>query len=171
MSEASDVGRPDDGALLAIGRVARAHGIRGRVLVAPYDPESQALASLKRIHLGPREYRIQLAERVNLGWLVELQGVADRNLADTLRGLEVKAFRDELPPLEEGEVYYADLIGYTVVDGQGQERGVVERLIAAGAQELLELTGGKLVPLALVKEVMSDTRRIVVDAPEGLFDL
>jgi 16S rRNA processing protein RimM len=171
VSEASDVGRPDDGALLAIGRVARAHGIRGRVLIKPYDEESQALQSLRRVYLGPREYQIELAERANLGWLLALQGVADRNLADTLRGLEVKAFRAELPPLEEGEVYYADLIGYAVVDGQGQERGVVERLIAAGAQELLELTGGKLVPLALVKEVMSDTRRIVVDAPEGLFDL
>jgi 16S rRNA processing protein RimM len=164
------VDRPEDG-LLAIGRVARAHGIRGRVLVKPFDEESQALQSLKRVYLGPREYRIELAERANLGWLLALQGVADRDLADTLRGLEVKAFRDELPPLEEGEVYFADLIGYTVVDAQGQERGVVSHLIAAGAQELLELESGKLVPLALVKEVVSEGRRIIVDAPEGLFDL
>jgi 16S rRNA processing protein RimM len=160
-----------DGELLAIGRVARAHGIRGRVLVKPFDEESQALQTLKRVYLGPREYRIELAERANLGWLLALQGVADRNLADTLRGLEVKAVRAELPPLEEGEVYYVDLIGFTVVDAQGQERGVVSHLESAGAQELLELESGKLVPLALVKEVMSEARRIIIDAPEGLFDL
>jgi 16S rRNA processing protein RimM len=165
---------PEAGAaaeLLAIGRVARAHGIRGRVLIKPYDEESQALQTLKRVYLGPREYQIELAERANLGWLLALQGVADRNLADTLRGLEVKAVRDELPPLLEGEVYYVDLIGFTVVDAQGQERGVVSHLESAGAQELLELEGGKLVPLALVKEVMSEARRIIIDAPEGLFDL
>lgn len=171
MPEASAAARPPDGELLAIGRVARAHGIRGRILVAPYDEESQALQTLKRIQLGPREYRIELAERANLGWLLALQGVADRNQAEPLRGLEVKAWRDELPPLEEGEIYFADLIGFTVVDAQGQERGVVSHLESAGAQELLELEGGKLVPLALVKEVMSGVRRIVIDVPEGLFDL
>ena len=174
MSEAG-AGRPGaapgDGGLLAIGRVARAHGIRGRVLVAPYDEESQALQTLKRIYLGPREYKIDLAERANLGWLLALQGVADRNKAEPLRGLEVKAFRDELPPLEEGEIYFADLVGYTVVDAQGQERGVVSHLESAGKQELLELTSGKLVPLLLVKEVIAEARRIVIDAPEGLFDL
>jgi 16S rRNA processing protein RimM len=169
--EASASGRPEDGALLAIGRVARAHGIRGRILVAPYDQESQALSTLKRIQLGSREFAIELAERANLGWLLALQGIADRNAADTLRGLEVKAWRDELPPLEDGEVYFVDLIGFTVVDAQGQERGVVEGLEAAGAQELLKLQGGQLVPLELVKEVLSEARRIIVDAPEGLFDL
>jgi 16S rRNA processing protein RimM len=169
VSQAS-VDRPGDG-LLAIGRVARAHGIRGRVLIKPYDEESQALQTLKRVYLGAREYQIELAERANLGWLLALRGVADRNLADTLRGLEVKAFRDELPPLLEGEIYFADLIGFTVVDAQGRERGVVSHLESAGAQELLTLEGGKLVPLALVKEVMSEARRIIIDAPEGLFDL
>jgi 16S rRNA processing protein RimM len=169
--DTGDAGRPDDGPLLAIGRVARAHGIHGRVLVAPYDQESKALASLKRVQLGPREFVIELAERANLGWLLSLQGIADRNAADTLRGLEVKAFRDELPPLDEGEVYFADLIGFSVVDQQGQVRGVVEGIEAAGAQELLRLEGGQLVPLALVKDVLSEGRRIVVDAPEGLFDL
>ena len=169
MAEVSD--RPGDGGLLPIGRVARAHGIRGRVLVKPFDEESQALQTLKRVYLGPREYQIELAERANLGWLLALKGVSDRNLAETLRGLEVKALRAELPPLEEGEVYYVDLIGFTVVDAQGQERGIVSHLESAGAQELLELEGGKLVPLALVKQVMSEARRIIIDAPEGLFDL
>jgi hypothetical protein len=41
----------------------------------------------------------------------------------------------------------------------------------AGAQDLLRLCGGTLVPLSLVKEVQAGARRIVVDAPEGLFEL
>jgi 16S rRNA processing protein RimM len=171
VTEASASGRPEDGALLAIGRVARAHGIRGRVLVAPYDQESQALSTLRRVHLGSREFAIELSERANLGWLLALRGIGDRDAADALRGLEVKAFRAELPPLDEGEIYAVDLIGFTVVDAQGQERGVVEALEAAGPQDLLKLQGGQLVPLLLVKEVVPEGRRIIVDAPEGLFDL
>ena len=54
---------------------------------------------------------------------------------------------------------------------QGTVRGVVEDLEEAGPQDLLRLDGGTLVPLALVTEVQPQARRIVVDAPEGLFDL
>jgi 16S rRNA processing protein RimM len=160
-----------EGALLAIGRVARAHGIRGRVLVAPYDEDSQALGSIKTLWAGERQFEVARAERANLGWLLALQGVDDRDAADALRGLEVKVLRSELPALEEGEMYAIDLIGFSVVDGEGKERGVVEDLEEAGAQDLLRLEGGRLVPLALVKEVLSDVRRIVIDAPEGLFEL
>jgi 16S rRNA processing protein RimM len=167
----SGAGAPDPGALLAIGRVARAHGVRGRVLIAPYDPESQAFTTLRRVQVGAREMEIARAERANLGWLVALRGITDRDAADALRGEEVKAFRSELPALAEGEMYAIDLVGYTVVDAQGQERGTVEDLEEAGPQDLLRLTGGKLVPLGLVKEVLSESRRIVVEAPEGLFDL
>ena len=56
-----------------------------------------------------------------------------------------------------------------MVDTQGRPRGVVEELEEAGAQDLLRLSGGILVPLSLVTEVQD--RRLVVDAPEGLFEL
>jgi 16S rRNA processing protein RimM len=157
--------------LIALGRVARAHGIRGRVLVAPYDEESLSLQHLSRVRIGDREYKIARAERANLGWLVALEGLHDRNQADALRGEEVLAHREELPPLGEQEMYAIDLIGFTVVDLQGVARGVVEDLEEAGPQDLLKLQGGQLVPLSLVKEVLSDQRRIVIEAPEGLFDL
>jgi 16S rRNA processing protein RimM len=160
-----------EGALIAIGRVARAHGIRGRVLIAPYDGESQALGSIKKVWLGAKEFEVARSERANLGWLVSLRGVDDRDAADALRGQEVNVLRSELPALEEGEMYAVDLIGFSVVDAEGKERGVVEDLEEAGAQDLLRLEGGRLVPLALVKEVLSDVRRIVIDAPEGLFEL
>jgi ribosomal 30S subunit maturation factor RimM len=83
----------------------------------------------------------------------------------------VRVDRAELPALEEGEMYAIDLIGYEVSDPRGTVHGVVEDLEVAGRQDLLRLQGGALVPLALVKEVQSEARRIVVDAPEGLFEL
>lgn len=157
--------------LLAVGRVARAHGVRGRVLIAPYNAESDALQRVRRLFIGEREFQVDRAERVNLGYLVALRGLGDRDQAQALRGQEVRVDRAELPALEDGEMYAVDLIGYEVSDEQGTVRGVVEDVEEAGAQDLLRLNGGTLVPLGLVKEVLPQARRIVVDAPEGLFDL
>ena len=156
---------------LAIGRVARAHGIRGRVLIAPYNAGSEGLCRARRIWLGEREFEVDRAQRVTQGYLVALRGVGDRDQADALRGEEVRVDRAELPALEAGEMYAIDLIGYQVSDPQGTVRGVVEDLEEAGPQDLLRLNGGTLVPLSLVTEVQPQARRIVVDAPEGLFDL
>jgi 16S rRNA processing protein RimM len=161
----------DEAALLAVGHVARAHGIRGRVLVAPYNAESTGLERAQRLWLGEREYQVERAERVNLGYLVALRGVTDRDQAAALRGQEVRVLRSDLPALEEGEVYAVDLIGFEVTDAQGKVRGVVEDLEEAGPQDLLRLRGGTLVPLGLVVDVQAQARRIVVDAPDGLFEL
>ena len=156
--------------LLAVGRVARAHGVRGRLLIAPYNADSEALRRVRRLWVGEQEFEVDRAERVNLGYLVALRGVADRDQADALRGSEVRVDRADLPALEEGEMYAVDLIGYEVSDPQGTVHGVVED-VEAGPQDLLRLAGGALVPLGLVKEVLPESRRIVVEAPEGLFDL
>jgi 16S rRNA processing protein RimM len=157
--------------LLAVGRVARAHGIRGRVLIAPYNADSEVLQRVRRIWLGEREFEVERAERVNLGYLAALRGVADRDQAAALRGLEVQVDRAELPGLPSGEMYAIDLIGYEVSDPTGTVRGVVEDLEEAGAQDLLRLRGGTLVPLGLVREIQPEARRIVVEAPEGLFEV
>ena len=156
---------------LAIGRVARAHGVRGRILVAPYNADSEGLEGVRTIWLGERAFEVERAERVNLGYLVSLRGIADRDQAQALRGQEVRVDRAELPAPGEGEMYAVDLIGYAVSDPQGKVHGVVEDLEEAGAQDLLRLENGALVPLGLVKEVQPQARRVVVDAPEGLFDL
>jgi len=157
--------------LLAIGRVARAHGVRGRVLIAPYNEESEGLQTVRTLWLGERAFEVERAERVHLGYLVALRGIAERDQAQALRGLEVRVDRGELPALGKDEMYAVDLIGYAVSDPQGTVHGVVEDLEEAGAQDLLRLRGGRLVPLGLVKEVRPEERRIVVEAPEGLFDL
>lgn len=159
---------------IAVGRVARAHGIRGRVLVVPYNAESVGLEKVSRIWLvskdgAQKEYGVARAERVNLGYLFALQGIDDRDVAEGLRGTEVLIERGELPVLTDDEMYAADLVGLLMVDAQGVERGVIEGVEVAGPNDLLRLADGKLVPFAFVREVLPG--RVLVDAPEGLFDL
>ena len=129
------------------------------------------LERVRRLWLSGRIYEVARAERVNLGYLVALRGIDDRDAADTLRGQEVMVDRNELPPPAEDEIYAVDLIGFEVTDAPGKVYGVVEDLEEAGPQDLLKLKGGALVPLGLVQEVMSESRRIVIQVPDGLFDL
>lgn len=162
--------------LLAVGRVARAHGVRGRILVAPFNPESQGLERAPAFWLGrpgaePRRYEVARAERAHLGYLIALRGLDDRDAADALRGAEVSIERAALPALEEGEVWAADLIGMKAVDQFGVERGVVVSFEAAGPNELLALRtpeGEVLIPLAFVEEVEEGV--VALRVPEGLFE-
>ena len=157
--------------LLAVGRVARAHGVRGRILLAPYNADSEGVERVTRLWIGGREFQVARAERVHLGYLVALRGIDDRNAAEALKGLPVQVDRSELPPPGEDEMYAIDLIGFEVQGEDGKVHGVVEDLEAAGPQDLLKLKGGALVPLGLVKEVLSEARRIVIEVPVGLFDI
>ena len=167
--------------LLAVGRVARAHGVRGRVLIAPFNSESEGLERATALWLSPkgrpaeqRRYQVAHAERANLGYLVTLRGIDGRDSADGLRGCEVLIDRAELPGLDEGEVWAADLIGCAAIDTAGRACGTVTALEEAGPNELLVLTlpGGALAlfPLSLVREIDPASKQIVLEVPEGLFE-
>jgi 16S rRNA processing protein RimM len=165
--------------LLPVGRVARAHGVRGRILLVPYNEDSQELVRIVSLWLRPKEgeprrFEVGKAERVSLGYLVALRGISDRDAAAALRGQEALVDRAELPAPGEDELYAADLVGMSTVDQAGTERGEVVGLETAGLQELLRLRNGQresLVPLSLVREVDEAARKITIDAPEGLFEL
>jgi 16S rRNA processing protein RimM len=97
--------------------------------------------------------------------LVRFEGVLDRSAAEALRGLVLAA----APIDDPGELWVHDLVGSTVVDRQGTERGVVTAVVDNPASDLLELDTGRLVPLTFVVEV-DPGHTVVVDAPPGLFD-
>ena len=163
--------------LMAVGRVARAHGIRGRILVAPFNEESEGLERVRTLWLArpgaePAPHPVERAERVHLGYIFALQNLTDRDVAGALRGSEVSVARDELPKLDEDEVYTADLIGLSVRDTQGNPRGKIVDLEQAGPNELLVVRGPQgdaLVPLAFFVELDGDVA--VIEVPEGLFEV
>jgi 16S rRNA processing protein RimM len=157
--------------VVAIGRVGRAHGVRGEVRVAA---DGGSLARLGRVSIGGAERKIESARPMNDAWLVKLEGVDDRDAAEALRGLPVLARREELPEAGEGEVYVADLVGCLVLDGD-EPVGTVREVVSNGAQDLLvvERAGGEaLVPFVepIVVSVDLEARRIVCALPEGLVE-
>ncbi len=108
---------------------------------------------------------VERARRHDDDHLVRFEGVAGRNAAEELKGLELSA-----DPIDDpDELWVHDLIASTVVDQSGVERGQVVEVLANPASDLLVLESGALVPARFVVSMAEG--RIDVDVPDGLFDL
>jgi 16S rRNA processing protein RimM len=157
-----------------IGFVLRAHGIKGALRVRGGD----SILSLAQVYLDGHPVKVLRATRDKQEFLVELEGVSDRDAAERLKGAELSADRDQLPPPGEDEVYLADLVGCRVVDAAGADLGEVVSVESNTAQELLVIrapSGERTWRLPFVAELLVSVdlaaRRIVCDPPEGLLDL
>lgn len=160
---------------LAIGYVARAHGIHGEVAAKLFDPASRTLLELARVLLRPRtgeaeERRIVSARATPKGVLLSLEGVGGRDAAEALVGTTLLAFREDLGPLAPGEFFQGDLIGLLAVDESGAELGEVEEIWDAGGVPNLVIRRGSaelLVPFAdeFVPAVDLEGGRLLVRPP------
>lgn len=170
---------------LVVGRVVRAHGITGEVVVdvRTDDPDSRFTPGgvlRGRPSRGGAERRFVVdAVREHAGrLLVRLAGVADRDAADGLRGTLFLVDSADLPPLDEPDEYYDhQLEGLRVRTIDGAEVGTVAEVLHTAAGELLSVRADDdrevLVPFvsAIVTAVSLDDGTIQIDPPAGMLDL
>ena len=164
-----------------VGRVARAHGNRGQVIVNPetdfvedrFQVGAQLLASR-----GGRVDRLRVtAMRVHLGRpVIALEGVETMNDAEALAGVELRVPVSELAPLPSGMFYRHDLVGCRVETVAGAPVGDVTSVEGdLGSSRIVVASpgGDVLIPLAqaICVEIDIAARRIVVDPPEGLLEV
>jgi 16S rRNA processing protein RimM len=180
----------DGPAYLIVGRIRRAHGIRGEVVVEGLtgDPEqhfavgAQLLAGTADGAVadprspGPHTLTVRRAKPFKNGWILRLAEIPDRNAAELWRDryLLVSAGAVKAPATDE--VYYHDLIGMRVEDGQGRPLGTVVELYEVPQGVLLEVDAGtQRVMLPYRPEVVqrADVARrvLVVDPPDGMLDV
>lgn len=116
--------------LIEIGRVVKAHGIRGELKVLLHWERSDSLEHVGEVVVGrdasARTFRIRAARPADRAVLLALVGVDDRDAAESLRGEPVSVRREALPPLADGEYYLCDLVGAAVVSPEGPVGQVVE---------------------------------------------
>lgn len=157
-----------------VGRVAKAHGIRGEVSIEILSdhPERFAVGAL----LGHRDAQLTVETvRPHQGrLLVKFEEVADRNDAERLRGAMLTVPSAERLPLPEGRYYPSDLVGLDVVAADGTTLGRFARVVESPAHDLWAVAVGArevLVPAveAFIVSVDLPARRITLDPPEGLF--
>jgi 16S rRNA processing protein RimM len=166
---------------LVVGRIGRAHGIKGEVSVEVRtdEPELRLAPGAVLATDPPAAGPLAIATgRVHSGRLMlRFEGVADRNGAEALRGTLLIAEVDpEQTPEDPEEFYDHQLIDLDVVTVDGREIGRITEISHLPYQDLLVVarTGGGevLVPFVteIVPEIDLDQQRAVIDPPPGLLD-
>jgi 16S rRNA processing protein RimM len=168
--------------MAVVGRIARAHGIRGQVIVnldTDFPDERFQPGAELFINRSGRIEPITIAtvrfqrDRPVIG----LQGVDDRNAAEALAGSELRVPRERLAPLPAGTFYHHDLMDCRVETQSGVVVGHVAGVegTMSGSRLVVKTARGSeaLVPLAAGICTLVDPagKRIVIDPPEGLLEL
>ena len=143
---------------VALAAVAGAHGVKGEVRLKLFTDSAASLAVHGTLFVGGTERAVESVRPDAKGAVARFAGVIDRTAAEALRGSLVEIDRSVLPPLEEGEYYFADLIGLPCTDRDGQPVGTVAAVENYGAGDLLEVE-------------RPDGRKALIPFREGIADL
>jgi 16S rRNA processing protein RimM len=123
---------------IALAAVAGAHGVKGEVRLKLFSESIESLSSHPKLFVGGVERRLR-AIRDAKNPVARFDGVADRAAAEALRGSLIEIDRADLPSLDDGEYYHADLIGLPAIDLKGGSVGTVVAVENYGAGDLLEI--------------------------------
>ncbi len=155
---------------LTIATIVKPQGIRGEVKVLTMTDEPAGLKAFDRVYVGGNAYKLLKVRPQNGNCaFVTLSGIADRNAAETLRGLEIRVARDDAPALPEDTFYIADVIGCTVFDDGGAEYGEVESITPARTDVYeVKKPDGKIMTFpavdGLILDINTAARKVTVSA-------
>jgi 16S rRNA processing protein RimM len=162
-------------ALLLVGRVAGAFGIKGEVRITTFTADPMSLVDYKTLlrEDGSTALTLTRGRIAKGGVVVRAKEIETREQADAARGLRLYIPRDQLPDTEdEDEFYVADLVGLDVVSVEGEALGRVKSVHDFGAGDLLEIEPPQgpswWLPFTreAVPEVSIAERRVVAVKPE-----
>ncbi len=159
-------------ASLVVGSVVGVFGVRGWVKIQSHTEPRDNILIYKPWLLERggevKEMAVAQGKVHGKGLIARLVGVEDRDSAAELVGSTISVRREQLAQLDEGEFYWADLIGLRVETVEGTELGQVDHLLETGSNDVLVLQGERerLVPFVVpdvVRSVDIAGGRIVVD--------
>lgn len=161
--------------MLLAGEVGKPHGLSGEVYVVVISDDPRRFEPGSTLqHDDGRVLVVEGARAHGDRFLVKFEGIDTRESAMTLRGaLYVPA--TEARDLDPDEFWTDDLVGCSVATSEGLDVGTITRVISGSAQDMFEVRtprGPRLVPAvkAIVVEVDTTARKVVIDPPEGLLE-
>ncbi len=159
--------------LVVIGRALKPFGIKGEIRIKPFTESLEAFHRSSDLIFDDAPHKVTRL-RVHKGsLLVSLEGTDTPEKAAKLTGALVKTFVENLPPKEEDEYYWVELIGMDVTTVDGRNLGTITRITSTGANDVLHVEGSYgevLLPMIddVVIEVDTKKSHMVVDPLEGL---
>jgi 16S rRNA processing protein RimM len=159
---------------ICVGQFVGAHGVRGLVKLRSFTENPEMIFEYAPLSDG--KGRVFVVRRKSLAhdhFLVEVDGIANKEDADELRGDKIFVSRDVLPATKPGEFYEADLIGLAVIDADGKTYGAILDVHDHGAGTFIEIGTNKkdsfMLPFkdVFVPLVDFDAGKATVMIPEG----
>ena len=168
-----------------VGRVRKAHGVRGELVVEPYTSAPEVMFASGALVVagtvdgdvasGAPRLSVRRSSPFKGGLIVAFAEITDRNAAELWRDRYLLVPADQLTPPADDEVYQHQLIGMRVERVDGRVLGTVAALYELPQGLMLEVGEGResvLVPYRteVVRRVDTDERVIVIDPPDGLLE-
>jgi 16S rRNA processing protein RimM len=170
-----------DGAVVAVGRVGKAHGVRGDAFVEPWtDAPDERFSPGSRLTTEPADrgpLTVESARNHSGKLVVHFAGLDDRNAIEALRGTVLLVPTAARPVIEDPDEFYdTDLIGLAARTVQGRQLGPVTDVLHSPAGSLLAIdVDGRevLVPFRteFVPTVDLAAGITEIDPPDGLLEL
>jgi 16S rRNA processing protein RimM len=166
--------------MLRVGRISGTHGLKGALRFRPDNPDSDSLEQVKRVFLErdgeSREFHLTEMSPLNpTTRRITLEGIADINAAESLKGAVVMLATEDVPAAKPGEFYYYEAIGCEVFLTDGTRLGAIEEVFSNGAQDIWVVRDSErevLVPVIedVVKVMDLAGRRVTIEPVPGLLD-
>ncbi|HEY3794882.1 MAG TPA: ribosome maturation factor RimM [Bradyrhizobium sp.] len=128
-------------ASICVARIGAAHGVRGQVKLWTFTEDPLAVRRYGPLASkdGARQFEVTHAREAKGHLIATLKGVASRDEAERLNGVELYVARETLPATAADEYYHADLIGLAAVNGAGDPLGRVVAIHNFGAGDIIEI--------------------------------
>jgi 16S rRNA processing protein RimM len=161
---------------ICIARIGAAHGVRGAVKLWTFTEDPLAVKAYGPLLTkdGVRSFEVATAREAKGHLVATLKGIATRQDAERLNGLELYVAREKLPATEEDEYYHADLIGLAAVNAASEPIGRVTAIHNFGAGDIIEIAPAHgatmLLPFtnAVVPSVDLAAGRVVIELPDEI---
>ena len=160
-------------AQICIARIGAAHGVRGAVKLWTFTEDPFAVQSYGPLTTkdGSRQFEVATAREAKGHLVATLKGIATREDAERLNGIELYVDREKLPATDEDEYYHTDLIGLAAVTAADEPLGRVVAIHNFGAGDIIEIAPPHgttmLLPFtnAVVPKVDLAAGRVVIELP------
>ena len=161
---------------VCVARIGAAHGVRGAVKLWTFTEDPLAVQSYGPLLTkdGARQFEIANLRPAKDHLVATFKGIATRNDAEKLNGIELYVPREKFPATDEGEYYHADLIGLAAVNAADEPLGRVVAIHNFGAGDIIEIAPPKgatmLLPFtnAVVPTVDIESGRVVIELPREI---
>jgi 16S rRNA processing protein RimM len=161
---------------ICVARIGAAHGVRGAVKLWTFTEDPFAVQEYGPLMTkdGARQFEVTHVREAKDHLVATLKGIATREDAERLNGLELYVSRDKLPETDEDEYYHADLIGLAAVNAADEPLGRVVAIHNFGAGDIIEIAPAKgatmLLPFtnAVVPTVDLAGGRVVIELPQEI---